>query len=386
MAADNLKHYFPRAWENDSGHSMSEPWRHDYATNIVTFGICFLALNIATWSYLQAVQYVLLNNFPGLADRLCYVKPGRTQSRMEDIGWLKILVGAIGPYIGRFVYEPLFAHDRMHFWEWCTGILAASLVGYGLVLILVALVALLCRAGDKLNRVTGWQSHDNSSYYQGSHRCDGTCGQAGHGKPQSQSQPAMEEQIPNGTRNHHDKQPQSPETLPTTKQNPTVDKTPAGIAKRVHGVLTGWSPRFKPSMIEARAALSPLPEHLSYHSHNPASGQMEAYQTITAVPDHPEESQEELRLKHYQEQEQMKAEAAAESKRAAGDVGTAWLRARQFANSIFSNSTSTAASHDSFGKSSLGQRGLLVDVGDGDKSVLETTPPMETDIYGKQYT
>ncbi|EME43166.1 hypothetical protein DOTSEDRAFT_72521 [Dothistroma septosporum NZE10] len=135
-------------------------------------------------------------------------------------------------------------------------------------------------------------------------------------------------------------------------------------------------------LIESPVAelLSPVSDYVSLH--HGATG-TQAYRTITAQPAHQSKSQDELRLKHYREQQQEQAKQDTETgsirSDATDDQGTTWVRTRQFATSIFSESTSTAASRNSFGRFSIdmGQRGPLVNIEDRSNSDREIASLME---------
>lgn len=303
------------------------------------------------------------------------------------------------PFLSRF--GPLLVSVRQHWW-FCQMISVVMwLTVFAVIFLVLATTVTVCWIGDKMLQLTGWRS-DNQCRSRGHCALDDcTCAQYSQSTSQMEktfdtegqgqsSTSAIEKHVAGatpeqthylppfgrngerlyGARDHYSKHPHNPALLGAICHTP------------MHG-RPNYAEYIR-NLIQSPVVESPLPDHVAIH-HGPCGA--EAFHTITARPEHQNQSQEELRLKHYQEQkEQVKADSERVVEKATEGTGTSWLRARQFANSIFSNSTSTTASRDSFGRSSLGRRGLLIDVEDGNDSAQETTPLVEKGTPRKMFS
>lgn len=334
----------------------------EYLRNTAALLLAPLFLAFLNSLLASIIEWLLLRNFPAWSyDWVCQ-KPWQGEKEMKLVRWQKRLLLLVA---GLVVLLRWVVKGR-NLWEWVlfgvgvvVGVQVVVLVGLVGLHGFVSLAVHLGEWSGWRGKAEGWeipmpervvveeeQMSDNDDA-QGL-RIDLTGSSEQH-----LDSPASHEQYADSPR-----APQSPSPQPETNNLTPASPSSSWLAKHTLRLLPTSTPSW-------------LFKGFRVHEFgNAANGIETRYHSLSAIPQDQNKtlSFEEMRLQHYQQEGQAKEVAISGAAAEASGGGSqevklsddsSWLRIRDFGRSIFSNSTASTESRDTFAQSKLGRHGLV---------------------------
>lgn len=365
------KFYSPRAWQHDLTDNMlstsatNQDEEVEYLRNTLALLLAPLFLSFLNSLLASIIELLLLRNFPAWSyDWVCQ-EAWQGEEEMKLVRFQRrFSLGAAG-----LVVLLRWVVKGRSLWEW---VLLGAGVVVGVQVTVVAgllglhgFVSLAVRLGEWSGwrgKAEGWevpmlmsmperiaveeeQMSDNDA--------QGLRISLTGSSEQHLDSPASHEQQTNSP-----PAPQSPSPQPETNNLTPASASSSWLAKHTLRLL----PTSTPSWLFKGFRVHELG--------NAANGIETRYHSVSAIPQDQNKtlSFEEMRLQHYQQEGQAKevaiSGAAAEasggrSQEVKLSDDSNWLRIRDFGRSIFSNSTASTESRDTFAQSKLGRHGLV---------------------------
>lgn len=361
------KFYSPRAWQHDltdSTSSTTQGKEHEYLRNTVALLLAPLFAAFLNSLLASIIEWILLRNFPAWSYEWVCLKAWQGEREMKLVRWQNgFSLGVAGMVLLlRWVVE------GMHLWEWV-------LLGLGVVVgVQMALVAGLLglhgfvSLAMGLGKWSGWRKEaegwempmptpmpvPESVVVEEQMSDDDAQGLlislTGSSERHLDSPASHEEQGPQA--------PQSPSPQPESNNLTHLSPSSSWLAKHTLRLLPTSTPSW-------------LFKGFRVHEFgNAAIGIETRYHSLSAIPQDQNKtlSFEEMRLQHYQQGKQAKEAVTSRAVAKPSGDGTqgvkssddsSWLRIRDFGKSIFSNSTASTESRDTFAQSKLGRHGLV---------------------------
>lgn len=364
------KFYSPRAWQHDLTDSMSSATQdkeREYLRNTVALLLAPLFAAFFNSLLDSIIEWILLRNFPAWSYEWVCLKAWQGEREMKLVRWQnRFSLGVAGMVVLlRWVVK------GWNLWEWV-------LLGLGVVVgVQMALVAGLLglhgfvSLAMGLGEWSGWRREAEEwempmptptsmpesvvvEEQMSDHDAQGLrISLTGSSERHLDSPASHEEQDANSPPAPQSSSPQ-PESNTLTHLSPSS----SWLAKHTLRLLPTSTPSW-------------LFKGFRVHEFgNAAIGIETRYHSLSAIPQDQNKtlSFEEMRLQHYRQEQQVKEVVISRGAAKPSGDGTqgakssddrSWLRIRDFGKSIFSNSTASTESRDTFAQSKLGRHGLV---------------------------